>query len=60
MRNFNMTQAKDGSFINASTLTEGLSKIKKDLNLRKLSNAYFSKKDVDLLFDLHLEDYFDL
>lgn len=60
MRNFNMTQAKDGSFINASTLTEGLSKIKKDLNLRKLSNAYLSKKDVDLLFDLHLEDYFDL
>ena len=55
-----MTQAKDDSFINASTLTEGLSKIKKDLNLRKLSNAYLSKKDVDLLFDLHLEDYFDL
>lgn len=60
MRNYNMTVAKDGSFINGATLSEGLRKIKKDLGLRNLANAYLSKKDVDLLFDLHLEDYFDL
>ena len=60
MRNYNMTVAKDGSFINGATLSEGLRKIKKDLGLRNLANAYLSKKDVDLLFDLHLEDYLDL
>ena len=60
MKNYNMTQSKDYSFINGATLTEGLVKIKKVLKLSKLSNAYLSKKDLDNLFDLHFEDYLNL
>lgn len=59
MRSYDLTLCKDQSFINGATNTSTLKEIQKRLGLRKLSNAYLSKKDVDSLFDLHLEDYFD-
>ena len=55
MRTYNITHCKDGSYINGATNTSTLKRIQKKLSLRKLSNAYLSKKDVDSLFDLHLE-----
>ena len=57
MRTYNITHCKDGSYINGATNTPTLKWIQKELGLRKLANAYLSKKDVDSLFDLHLEDY---
>ena len=57
MRTYNITHCNDGSYINGSTTTFTLKWIQKELGLQKLSNAYLSKKDVDSLFFLHLEDY---
>ena len=57
MRTFNITHCNDGSYISGVTNTFTLKWIQKELGLRKLSKAYLSKKDVDSLFFLHLEDY---
>lgn len=59
IRDYNITQCKDGSYINGTMKTSTLIEVKNTLGLRKLANAYLSKKDVDSLFSLHLEDYFE-
>lgn len=59
IRDYSITQCKDGSYINGTMKNSTLIEIKNALGLRKLANAYLSKKDVDLLFSLHLEDYFE-
>ena len=50
IRQYNITENYDGSFINASTKSSTYEKIKSTLGLSKLGNLYLSKKDVELLF----------
>ena len=54
IRNYNVTQAFDGSFINSSTSSSVFNEIKRKLGLAKLGNLYLSKKDVDSLLDTEL------
>lgn len=59
-RDFKVTKCRDESYINGASSTSTIKEIQKRLGLRKLTNAYLTKKDVDDFFSLHLEDYFDL
>lgn len=54
IRQYNITENYDGSFINASTKSSTYEKIKSTLGLSKLGNLYLSKKDVELLFKTEL------
>lgn len=55
IRQYNITENYDGSFINASTKSSTYEKIKSTLGLSKLGNLYLSKKDVELLFKTELD-----
>ena len=55
IRQYNITENYDGSFINASTKSSTYEKIKSTLGLSKLGNLYLSKKDVELLFKTDLD-----
>ena len=50
VRDYNVTENYDGSFINNATDTPTYRKIKEKLGLAKLGNVYLSKRDLDLLF----------
>ena len=50
IRDYNVTENYDGSFINNATDTPAYRKIKEKLGLSKLGNVYLSKRDLDLLF----------
>ena len=50
IRDYNVTENYDGSFINNATDTPTCRKIKEKLSLTKLGNVYLSKRDLDLLF----------
>ena len=54
IRQYNITENYDGSFINASTKSSTYEKIKSTLGLSKLGNLYLTKKDVELLFKTEL------
>ena len=56
MRSYNMTLTKENAYINGATLNDAVVTIKEVIGARKLTNAFFSKKDLDLLFDLHLDE----
>lgn len=55
IRQYNITENYDGSFINSSTKSSTHEKIKNTLGLSKLGNLYLSKRDVDLLFKTELD-----
>lgn len=52
IRDYNVTENYDGSFINNATDTSTYRKIKEKLGLSKLGNVYLSKRDLDLLFKI--------
>jgi len=58
IRGFQVTQARDGSFVNGATISDVHFAIQESLEIRKLGNVYLSKKDVDSFLNLHLEDLF--
>lgn len=47
IRDFTVTEARDGSFINNSIKSETLNSVKKVLGLTKLTNLFLLKKEVD-------------
>lgn len=50
IRQYSLTETKEGSYINNSTRSDVYEEIKKELQLLKLGNLYLKKKDVDNLF----------
>lgn len=54
VRQYTVTKARDGSFINNSTLSDTYEKIKEKLGLAKLGNLYLTKKDIDNLMNIEL------
>ena len=55
IRQYNVTENYDLSYINNSTWSGTYEKIKEKLGLSKLGNVYLSKKDLDLLFETELD-----
>ena len=55
IRQYNVTENYDLSYINNSTWSRTYEKIKEKLGLSKLGNVYLSKKDLDLLFETELD-----
>lgn len=55
IRQYNITQNYDLSYINNSTRSKTYEKIKEKLGLSKLGNVYLSKRDLDLLFKTELD-----
>ena len=55
IRQYNVTENYDLSYINNSTWSKTYEKIKEKLGLSKLGNVYLSKKDLDLLFETELD-----
>ena len=55
VRQYNITENYDLTYINNSTWSKTFEKIKEKLGLSKLGNVYLSKKDVDLLFETELD-----
>ncbi len=55
IRNYTLTMDQVGNFINNSTRSNGLDKIKEKLGLTKLDSLYLSKRDVELLFETELD-----
>ena len=55
IRQYNVTENYDLSYINNSTWSKTYEEIKEKLGLAKLGNVYLSKKDLDLLFDTELD-----
>ena len=54
MRDYKVTDAKQGSFINNATSSRTFDFIKETLGLVKLGNLLLKKKDLDNLFSLEL------
>ena len=55
VRQYNVTENYDLTYINNSTWSKTFEKIKEKLGLSKLGNVYLSKKDMDLLFQTELD-----
>lgn len=55
IRQYNVTQYRDGNFINCATSSETYLKIKETLGLAKLGNVYLSQKDVRLLLETSVD-----
>jgi hypothetical protein len=55
VRQYNVTENYDLTYINNSTWSRTFEKIKEKLGLSKLGNVYLSKKDMDLLFQTELD-----
>ncbi len=49
IRDYNVSENYDGSFINNATASITYQKIKEKLGLSKLGNVYLSKRDIDLI-----------
>lgn len=50
IRQYSLTETKEGSYINNSTRSDVYEEIRKELQLLKLGNLYLKKKDVDNFF----------
>lgn len=55
IRQYNVTENYDLSYINNSMWSRTYEKIKEKLGLSKLGNVFLSKKDLDLLFETELD-----
>ena len=51
MREYNVTQSADGTYINNATNSFTYKRIKEKLGLLKLGNLYLKKKDIKNLLD---------
>lgn len=54
IRDFTVTEDRDGSYINAATYSETYKKIKEFTGLAKLGNAYLKPKDIRSFLDVEL------
>ncbi len=54
IRDFTVTEDRDGSYINAATHSETYKKIKEFTGLAKLGNAYLKPKDIRSFLDAEL------
>lgn len=54
VRGYNVTETREGGFVNNATDTPTYRAIKEKLELAKLGNVYLSKKDLDNLFETEL------
>ena len=50
IRGYNVTETREGGFVNNATDTPTYRAVKEKLGLAKLGNVYLSKKDLDNLF----------
>ena len=54
IRGYNVTETREGGFVNNATDTPTYRAVKEKLGLAKLGNVYLSKKDLDNLFKTEL------
>ena len=57
IRNYNITETSEGSFINNAMKSSTLDAVQKRLGLSKLSNLHLKKKDVDNILNVELDSW---